>query len=90
MKTKTPVQSLTINTEVVLPNDTNHVGNLFGGKLMQWVDITAEGLSLSGLYRVEEVSLSFETGSYNQIVDITFNRKNPSDLASLIANQRSK
>ena len=41
MKTKTPVQSLTINTEVVLPNDTNHVGNLFGGKLMQWVDITA-------------------------------------------------
>lgn len=41
MKTKTASQSLTINTEVVLPNDTNHVGNLFGGKLMQWVDITA-------------------------------------------------
>ncbi len=41
MKTKTPLQSFTINTEVVLPNDTNHVGNLFGGKLMQWVDITA-------------------------------------------------
>lgn len=41
MKSKTSSQSLTINTEVVLPNDTNHVGNLFGGKLMQWVDITA-------------------------------------------------
>ena len=41
MKAKTPSQSATINTEVVLPNDTNHVGNLFGGKLMQWVDITA-------------------------------------------------
>ncbi|MCA6435199.1 MAG: acyl-CoA thioesterase [Bacteroidota bacterium] len=41
MKSKTPAQSLTINTEVVLPNDTNHVGNLFGGKLLQWVDITA-------------------------------------------------
>lgn len=41
MKSKTPFQSFTINTEVVLPNDTNHVGNLFGGKLMQWVDITA-------------------------------------------------
>lgn len=41
MKSKTPSQSFTINTEVVLPNDTNHVGNLFGGKLMQWVDITA-------------------------------------------------
>lgn len=41
MQAKTPSQSATINTEVVLPNDTNHVGNLFGGKLMQWVDITA-------------------------------------------------
>jgi len=41
MKAKTPFQSMTTKTEVVLPNDTNHVGNLFGGKLMQWVDITA-------------------------------------------------
>jgi len=41
MKPKTPSQSTTVNTEVVLPNDTNHVGNLFGGKLMQWLDITA-------------------------------------------------
>ncbi|HRD38074.1 MAG TPA: hotdog domain-containing protein, partial [Bacteroidia bacterium] len=41
MKPKFARESLTINTEVVLPNDTNHVGNLFGGKLMQWVDISA-------------------------------------------------
>ena len=41
MKAKTPAKSLTTNTEVVLPNDTNHVGNLFGGKLMQWLDVTA-------------------------------------------------
>ena len=41
MKSKSPSQSVTVNTEVVLPNDTNHVGNLFGGKLMQWLDITA-------------------------------------------------
>lgn len=41
MKPKTPSQSATMKTEVILPNDTNHVGNLFGGKLMQWVDITA-------------------------------------------------
>ncbi len=41
MKTKFSRESLTINTEVVLPNDTNHVGNLFGGKLLQWLDITA-------------------------------------------------
>jgi hypothetical protein len=39
MKSKFPSQSLTINTEVVLPNDTNHVGNLFGGKLMQLLQL---------------------------------------------------
>ncbi len=37
---RTAKESLSINTEVVLPNDTNHVGNLFGGKLLQWMDIT--------------------------------------------------
>ena len=41
MKGKTAKESLTINTEVVLPNDTNHIGNLFGGKLLQWMDITS-------------------------------------------------
>lgn len=41
MKSKSPKESFTINTEHVLPNDTNHVGGLFGGRLMQWMDITA-------------------------------------------------
>ena len=40
MKPKFARESLTINTESVLPNDTNHVGGLFGGRLMQWMDIT--------------------------------------------------
>lgn len=41
LKARTAQESLTINTEVVMPNDTNHLGNLFGGKLLQWMDITA-------------------------------------------------
>ena len=41
MKPKFAKESLTINTEHVLPNDTNHVGGLFGGRLMQWMDITS-------------------------------------------------
>ncbi len=41
MKTKFAKESYTVNTEVVLPNDTNNIGNLFGGKLMQWMDITS-------------------------------------------------
>lgn len=28
-------------TELVLPNHTNQLGNLFGGQLMQWIDICA-------------------------------------------------
>jgi hypothetical protein len=52
----------------------------------QWVEITAAGLGLSGFYRVEQVDWSLEPGSYTQIITITFNRRNPSDLASLIAN----
>lgn len=28
-------------TELVLPNDTNQLGNLLGGRLMEWMDIAA-------------------------------------------------
>jgi len=41
MKSKSPKESLTIQTQVVLPNDTNIMGNLFGGRLLQWMDIVA-------------------------------------------------
>ena len=41
LKPKTSQESFTVNTEVVMPNDTNHIGNLFGGKLLQWMDITS-------------------------------------------------
>ena len=41
MKSKTPKESLTIQTQFVLPNDTNTLGNLFGGQLLQWMDMVA-------------------------------------------------
>jgi acyl-CoA hydrolase len=41
MKTKTPKESYTITTHIVLPNDTNVLGNLMGGHLLHWMDITA-------------------------------------------------
>ncbi len=28
-------------TQLVLPNDTNYLGNLLGGRLMEWMDIAA-------------------------------------------------
>lgn len=39
MKAKTPTESRCIKTEIVLPNDTNTLGNLRGGKLLHWIDI---------------------------------------------------
>ncbi len=36
---KTPKDSVTIMTEIVLPNDTNTLGNLRGGKILHWMDI---------------------------------------------------
>ncbi len=41
MNTKKAAESLTIMTELVLPNDTNVFGNLMGGRLMYWMDIAA-------------------------------------------------
>jgi len=41
MTTKTPQDSLTIMNELVLPNDTNMLHNLMGGRLLHWMDIAA-------------------------------------------------
>jgi len=41
MKPKDAAESLTVMTELVLPNDTNLFGNLMGGRLMYWMDIAA-------------------------------------------------
>lgn len=41
MKAKTPSDSEIIKTEVVCPNDTNPMGLLLGGRLVQWMDIAA-------------------------------------------------
>jgi acyl-CoA hydrolase len=38
---KAPQDSFTIMSELVLPNDTNTLGNLMGGRLMHWMDIAA-------------------------------------------------
>ncbi|MFT6983637.1 MAG: acyl-CoA hydrolase [Crocinitomicaceae bacterium] len=39
MKPKTAIETLSITTKVVLPNDTNTLGNLFGGQLLAWMDV---------------------------------------------------
>ncbi|MDB4516815.1 acyl-CoA thioesterase [Crocinitomicaceae bacterium] len=41
MKAKKASETLSITTKVVLPNDTNTLGNLFGGELLAWMDVIA-------------------------------------------------
>lgn len=41
MKPKKVSESVTTMTEMVMPNDTNPLGNLMGGNLMRWMDVVA-------------------------------------------------
>jgi acyl-CoA hydrolase len=41
IKIKNPKDSHTIMNELVLPNDTNTLNNLMGGRLLHWMDIAA-------------------------------------------------
>jgi len=41
MKSKKASETLAITTKVVLPNDTNTLGNLFGGQLLAWMVVSA-------------------------------------------------
>lgn len=41
MNLKRPSDSLTTMNEMVLPNDTNMLNNLMGGRLLHWMDICA-------------------------------------------------
>ncbi len=41
MQSKVPQDTHVIMSELVLPNDTNTLGNLMGGRLMHWMDIAA-------------------------------------------------
>lgn len=36
---KSPSDSTVTMTEIVLPSDTNALGTIFGGKIMNWIDI---------------------------------------------------
>src|SRR6185503_6308108 len=41
MKSKTAKETYAVTSEFVLPNDTNALGNLAGGKLMHWMDMVS-------------------------------------------------
>ncbi len=64
-KIKTPKDSLAILTEMVLPNDTNTIGNLMGGRLLHWMDI-ASAIAAHRHCRRVVVTASVNNVSFNQ------------------------
>lgn len=65
MKSKTPSESRTILTEIVLPNDTNNLKNLFGGQLLSWMDRSAAIAAHRHCKRIV-VTASVNNVSFNQ------------------------
>ncbi len=41
MQARTPIDSLTVLTDIVLPSETNPIGNMFGGELLARMDRAA-------------------------------------------------
>jgi hypothetical protein len=69
----------------------------FGAKLVskwepgQWVDISAPQIGLaSGLYRVEQVSMSFERGSFMQRINLVINGTPTRTLSAMLKRMRVK
>jgi len=54
----------------------------------QWVSITCAELSLSGLYRVEQVEWNLMPGTFLQEITITANRRNPNSLVDIVKRRR--
>ncbi|KAB2813923.1 acyl-CoA thioesterase [Phaeocystidibacter luteus] len=67
MRTKTPSDSLTVMTEIVLPNDTNNLNNLFGGQLLSWMDRCA-AIAAHRHCRRQVVTASVNNVSFNHAV----------------------
>ncbi len=66
MEEKIRIESPTYNmmTELVLPNDTNTLGNLMGGRMMYWMDI-GSAISAMRLSHSPVVTASVDNVSFN-------------------------
>lgn len=69
MKAKTAVASKAVATHIVLPDDTNTLGNLMGGRLMYWMDVIAAVAAHRHCGRVV-VTASVNNISFNQPIGL--------------------
>lgn len=68
MKAKAPSESLTVMTEIVLPNDANNLQNLFGGQLLSWMD-RCSAISAHRHSRRQVVTASVNNVSFQQPIE---------------------
>ncbi len=61
--------SLTEMTELVLPNDTNLLGNLMGGNLMRWMDIAC-GICASRHCEAPTVTVSVDNLTFQEPIKL--------------------
>lgn len=66
---KTPSESATIMNELVLPNDTNTLNNLMGGRLLHWMDIAAAITGQKHSNRIV-VTASVDSVSFSQSISL--------------------
>lgn len=76
-KQGTAAETLCTATEIVLPNDTNTLGNLMGGRLLHWMDIAAAVSAHRHCHRIV-VTASVNNVSFNQPIKL-------GDIVTLLA-----
>ena len=69
MNIKTPNDSHTVMNELVLPNDTNTLNNLMGGRLLHWMDIAAAIAAQKHCNRIV-VTASVDNVSFKQPIKL--------------------
>lgn len=69
MKSKFAIETSNIMTELVLPNDTNTLINLMGGRLMHWMDIAA-AISAMRLCNAPVVTASVDNVSFHHPIKL--------------------
>jgi len=69
MNSKSVKESFTLMTELVMPNDTNHFGNLMGGNLLKWMDV-ASGISAMKHANSMVVTASVDSVSFTESIKL--------------------
>ncbi|MGZ3828970.1 MAG: acyl-CoA thioesterase [Mucilaginibacter sp.] len=69
MAAKSPKESHTTMNELVLPNDTNTLNNLMGGRLLHWMDIAAAISAQKHCNRIV-VTASVDNVSFKQSIKL--------------------